>query len=204
MCLRFGEAGGSIPGMGQEPADLLRHDRVELRRWRADDIDELHRLITESRDHLLPWMPFAATHDRKEGEEFLARTQELWAAGESYYYAMTTGGAVVGSCGLHRLIGPGGLSIGYWIHPAWTGRGLVTMAGTALVRAARELPGIDRIEIHHDEANSASGAVARRLGFTEFERVRMPGGPEAPGETGIDVRWRLLTGGDEERSASLR
>lgn len=55
--------------MGQ-PADVLRFDQVELRRWRVDDIETLHRAITESRDHLLPWMPFAATHDRKQGKGF--------------------------------------------------------------------------------------------------------------------------------------
>ena len=38
-----------------------------------------------------------------------------------------------------------------------------------------------------------SAAVARRLGFTEAERVRTPGGPAAPGETGVCVIWRLHT-----------
>jgi RimJ/RimL family protein N-acetyltransferase len=65
------------------------------------------------------------------------------------------------------------------------------MAVAALVRQGFELPGIDRIEIHHDEANHASGAVPRRLGFTEVERVPVPEGPTAPGEVGIDVTWRI-------------
>ncbi|MFF9090317.1 GNAT family N-acetyltransferase [Streptomyces sp. NPDC014991] len=176
--------------MGQ-PADVLRSDQVELRRWRGDDIETLHRVITESRDHLLPWMPFAATHDRKQGERFLAHSEEQWTSGQAYNYAITSGGVVVGSCGLHRRIGPGGLDIGYWLHHAWTGKGLATMAAAALVQAGRKLPSTDRIEIHHDEANPASGAVARRLGFTEVERARVPEGPEAPGETGVRVIWRL-------------
>ncbi|MEV3973495.1 GNAT family N-acetyltransferase [Streptomyces sp. NPDC050698] len=184
--------------MGQ-PADVLRFDQVELRRWRVDDIENLHRAITESRDHLLPWMPFAATHDRKQGEGFLAYAEEQWGTGQEYNYAITSGGVVVGSCGLHRRIGPGGLDIGYWLHHAWTGKGLATMAAAALVQAGRDLPGIDRIEIHHDEANSASGAVARRLGFSEVERVRVPGGPKAPGETGAQVRWRLPIGSKKDQ-----
>lgn len=65
------------------------------------------------------------------------------------------------------------------------------MAAAALVAAGGGLPGIDRIEIHHDEANPASGAVARRLGFTEVERRRLPDGPQTPHETGIDLIWRL-------------
>ncbi|MFI9542936.1 GNAT family N-acetyltransferase [Streptomyces sp. NPDC052016] len=184
--------------MGQ-PADVLRFDQVELRRWRVDDVETLHRAITESRDHLLPWMPFAATHDRKQGEGFLAYSEEQWGTGEEYNYAITSSGVVVGSCGLHRRIGPGGLDIGYWLHHAWTGKGLATMAAAALVQAGRDMPGIDRIEIHHDAANSASGAVARRLGFTEVERVRVPGGPEAPGETGVQVRWRLQIGAERDQ-----
>lgn len=184
--------------MGQ-PADVLRFDQVELRRWCVDDIETLHRAITDSRDHLLPWMPFAATHDRKQGEGFLAHSEEQWASGEAYNYAITTGEVVIGSCGLHRRIGPGGLDIGYWLHHAWTGRGLATMAAAALVEAGGGLPGIDRIEIHHDEANAASCAVARRLGFTQVERVRVPDGPEAPGETGVQVIWRLQIRADKNQ-----
>ncbi|MFD8543135.1 GNAT family N-acetyltransferase [Streptomyces sp. NPDC059649] len=175
----------------EQPAAILRSDLVELRRWRTQDIEILDRLVIESRDHLLPWMPFAASHDRKQGEECLARWEEEWAAGQAYSYAITSGGAEVGSCSLMRRIGPGGLDIGYWLHPAWTGKGLATMAAAALVDAGRRLPGIDRIEIHHDEANPASGAVARRLGFTEVGHVRLPDGPDTPHETGIDVIWRL-------------
>ncbi|MFC9534476.1 GNAT family N-acetyltransferase [Streptomyces sp. NPDC056975] len=111
--------------MGQPP-EMLHFDQVELRRWHVDDVETLHRVITESRDHLLPWMPFAATHDRKQAEGFLDLSEEWWASGQAYNYAITSRGMVVGSCGLHRRIGPGGLDIGYWLHRAWTGKGLAT------------------------------------------------------------------------------
>nr|WP_260328613.1 GNAT family protein [Streptomyces sp. Ag109_O5-1] len=65
------------------------------------------------------------------------------------------------------------------------------MAAAALVRQGFHLAGTDRIEIHHDAANPASGAVARRLGFIEVERVEAPEGPVAPGEAGVDVIWRM-------------
>ena len=115
-------------------------------------------------------------------------------AGEAFNYAITVGGAVIGSCALMRRIGPGGLEIGYWIHPAWTGQGLATMAAAALLREAFTLPGIDRVEIHHDEVNKASGAVPRRLRFTEVERQPRPEEPTAPGQVGVEVIWRLLRG----------
>jgi ribosomal-protein-serine acetyltransferase len=176
-----------------QPAETLRFDQVELRRWRVSDAEVLHLVVAESLDHLLPWMPWAAGHGRKQTEYYLAHCEEQWDSGRAYNYAITSGGAVAGSCGLMRRIGPGGLDIGYWLHPSWTGKGLATMAAAALVHAGRQMPDIDRIEIHHDESNTASGAVARRLGFSEVEHVPEPDGPTAPGEIGVRVIWRLDT-----------
>ncbi|MEU6347289.1 GNAT family protein [Streptomyces sp. NPDC046977] len=179
----------------EEPAESLAADRVALRRWRGTDLDALHRAIDESLDHLLPWMPWAADHGRPQTAAFLARVHDEWESRQTFAYAVTSGAAVIGGCGLHRRIGAGGLEIGYWIHPRWTGQGHATAAAAALVREGFRLTGIDRIEIHHDAANRASGAVARRLGFTEVERFPAPEGPAAPGEVGVDVIWRTTADG---------
>ncbi|CAL9653016.1 GNAT family N-acetyltransferase [Streptomyces sp. enrichment culture] len=192
----------------EEPADILRCERVELRRWRTSDLGALERTIRESLDHLVPWMPWASDPpDRGQLAEFLARNQEQWRTGEAYAYAITTGGAMIGSCGLYRRIGAGGLDIGYWLHPRWTGRGLATAAAEALVGQGLRLADVDHVEIHHDAANTASGAVARRLGFAEVGRAPLPAGPAAPGETGIDVvcrmtadRWRARTAARARRA----
>ncbi|MFD7304577.1 GNAT family N-acetyltransferase [Streptomyces pharetrae] len=175
----------------EQPAGTLRADQVVLRRWRVTDLDALERAIRESVNHLLPWLPWAAGHSRRQTADFLARSHDEWETGQAFGYAITSGAALTGSCGLHRRVGAGGLDIGYWIHPRWTGRGLVTMAAAALVDQGFRLAGIDRIEIHHDAANPASGAVARRLGFTEIEHRPAPEPLSAPGESGTDVIWRL-------------
>ncbi|MEV5176706.1 GNAT family protein [Streptomyces flaveolus] len=182
----------------EEPAETLTSDRVVLRRWRATDLDALDQAISESLDHLVPWMPWAADPGRQQTAGFLARSHEEWETGQAFGYAITTGGVVTGSCGLHRRIGAGGLDVGYWLHPRWTGRGRATMAAGALVHQGFQLAGIDRVEIHHDAANPASGAVAARLGFTEAGRVQAPDGPAAPGEVGIHVIWRMT--GDQWRA----
>ena len=51
------------------------------------------------------------------------------------------------------------------------------------------MSGIERVEIHHDKANTASGAVPRRLGF-RFAGER-PDGAQAPAELGIDCTWAV-------------
>ncbi|MFI9257025.1 GNAT family N-acetyltransferase [Streptomyces sioyaensis] len=175
----------------EKPAESLSYDQVGLHRWRMSDLDALERAIYESLDHLVPWMPWAADPGRQQTADFLTRQQKEWETKEAFDYAITSGSVLIGACGLMRRIGAGGLDIGYWLHPRWTGRGLATMATAALVGQGFQLVGIDRIEIHHDAANPASGAVARRLGFAEVERRQAPEGPAAPGGVGIEVIWRM-------------
>jgi len=173
------------------PSETVSYGPVCLRRWRAGDADVAYRVVMESLEHLRPWMPWAADYDHDQAVRFTAQSEEDWASRDAYQYAITSDGVVVGSCGLVRRIGPGGLEIGYWLRPADTGRGLVTAAAAALVREAFALPEVDRVEIIHDLANTRSAGVPRRLGFTEVGRRASRQLPAAPGESGIEVVWRL-------------
>src|ERR1700749_1002575 len=173
---------------GQEnnrPNELIEHAQVTLRRFRADDRDALFHAVTESLDHLRPWMPWAADYSLASAEEYLARSIKGWDEGTEYNYAITTAGALVGIIGLMARIGPGGLEIGYWVHRAYIRRGLATAASAALVQEAFRLPGVDRVEIVHDELNIASAGVPRKLGFTEVWRRPLDFRPPAGSGTGV-------------------
>jgi ribosomal-protein-serine acetyltransferase len=176
--------------MTERPEDLLVHGPVTLRRYRADDLDALTRAVGESEEHLRPWLPWVAGHSREAEAEFLAQAARDWESGTAYGYAIITEGVLVGGCGLMSRIGPGGLEIGYWVHRDWTRRGLATAASAALVDAAFRLPGVDRIEIMHDELNVASAGVPRKLGFTQAGRRPLAQPP--PAGTGTGIVWRLL------------
>jgi len=178
------------PVMNQ-PCEVLTCGPARLRRWRASDAETVYRVVMESLEHLLPWMPWASGYSRDDAVQFTSQSEQDWESGVAYQYAITTDDVIVGSCGLMRRIGPGGLEIGYWLHPAHTGRGLATAAAAALVGQAFALPDIERVEIVHDQANTASGGIPRRLRFTEIERRTRAQGPTAPGEAGIEVVWRL-------------
>ena len=176
--------------MTERPEDLIEHGPVILRRYREDDLDALVQAVSESEDHLGPWLPWVAGHSRESEAEFLARATQDWDVGAVFNYAIIADGALAGGCALISRIGPGGLEIGYWVHRAWTRRGLATAASAALVEAAFRLPGVDRIEIVHDELNVASAGVPRKLGFTKVGR--RPLDPPPPAGTGIGVIWRLV------------
>ncbi|MCM6778383.1 GNAT family N-acetyltransferase [Nocardia sp. CDC159] len=177
------------------PEESLRYGGVELRRLRDTDEETLHRVVNESLAHLRPWMSWvtpAGEHPRAAIAQFLAHTRAAWDAGDSYSYAITVNGQIIGACGLEQRIGPDGLEVGYWLHPAYTGHGYATAAAAALVDQAFALSGIERVQIWHDIANTASAAVPRRLGFTQIARRTPPRDPMTPGEVGVDVVWELL------------
>jgi RimJ/RimL family protein N-acetyltransferase len=172
-----------------EPDEVIEYGQVTLRRCREDDVDALFRAVIESLDHLRPWMPWAAHYTWQTAAEYLAKSARDWAEGNEYNYAILTDGALAGCCSLMARIGPGGLEIGYWVHQARSRRGLATAASAALVEQAFRLPGVDRVEIIHDELNVASGGVPRKLGFTQVGR--QPLSEPTPGGNGIGVVWRL-------------
>ncbi|MFD4659791.1 GNAT family N-acetyltransferase [Kitasatospora sp. NPDC058444] len=174
------------------PQHVIALDGLTLRRFDAEsDLPEFFAVIEESLEHLRPWMPWVAEHSRDKTAEFLAGRAELWESGRDFSYAIVLDGAIVGTCGLFlREDTPADVrEIGYWLHPAATGRGLVTRAVRAVAEEAFRLPGVEGVEIVHDPANRASGAVPARLGFTEH--LRRPAEALAPAETGEELVWRL-------------
>lgn len=171
------------------PPEVIDAGPAILRRWRLDDLDELYQATVDSHDHLRPWMPWAEIISRDGTESFLAESLANWENGTEFNYAIISGGRIAGSIGLMARIGLGGLEIGYWVHEAYTRRGLATAGARALAEAAFALPGIDHVEIVHDELNTISGAVPRKLGFTKTGTQSLDNPPSAG--TGTGVVWRL-------------
>ncbi|MFC7467162.1 hypothetical protein ACFQVA_05395 [Actinomadura keratinilytica] len=85
--------------MDTAPPELLPAHPAELRRWRREDAGALHRVIRESREHLVPWMPWAAGQGPRETAEFLGRCDEEWESGEAYMYALTAAGRCSAAAG---------------------------------------------------------------------------------------------------------
>jgi ribosomal-protein-serine acetyltransferase len=174
------------------PPEVIDVGPAVLRRWEAADLDASCAAVFASLEHLRPWMPWAVGFSRAAQVDFLAGCERDWRSGLAFNYAIVVDGEIAGSTGLMARIGRGGLEIGYWVHHAYTRRGLATVASTALVEQAFALPGIDRVQIVHDELNVASGGVPRKLGFTEIGRRPLDHKPVSG--TGVGVVWELTRG----------
>lgn len=99
--------------------------------------------------------------------------------------------AIAGGCGLHRRRQDTSLDIGYWLHPASTGRGVATAAAAALARVAFEVAGADVVRITCDEANAASAAVPERLGFVHVATLEERSAEHAPNASDRTSVWEI-------------
>src|SRR5580704_17230955 len=80
-----------MTGHGNErPNELIELAPVTLRRYRAEEADALFQAVTESLDHLRPWMPWAADYSRASAKECQAGAIKGWDEGTEYNYAIMT------------------------------------------------------------------------------------------------------------------
>ena len=170
--------------------ELLRTERVLVRHWEESDLPAFFDLY--SRDDVMRWLgpqPRRALTTPEEARERMrrwhAREQELapplglWAI-----VPLDLGprpGQPAGTVPLLPLAdasGPTGLvEVGWHLHPRYQGQGIATEAAQAILAVAAHA-GIDQVLALTDLDNTASQAVAARLGMDD---------------EGITQRWFGLT-----------
>lgn len=164
---------------------------MTLQRYRGDETHRLLAAVSERVEHLGPWMPWVSPDPSYDGiDEFVSRAMVCWTTGEAYSYWFSCEGSIdiVGAGGLHRqAASPSTLEIGYWVHARFTRRGIARTAAAARTNAGLVVPGVDRVEIRCDEANVASAAVPRSLGYRLEGIVEDP--ITAPGEIARCMIW---------------
>lgn len=171
--------------------DTIDAGIVELRKPVVENAQLYVDAVTESLEHLRPWMPWIAHEPMSlaDREELIRTWLSNWEQGSDFHYSMFMGDTLVGATGFHTRQGPGIMEIGYWVHVDYAGRGIATATSRALTSVGCMLDDVHAIEIHHDKANGASGAVPRKLGYSLVREARRE--PEAPGESGVMCVWQM-------------
>lgn len=173
------------------PLEIVQGELV-IRSWRESDAEAMSLAISQSIEHLRPFMWWVAFEPQsiEQRRELIARWAKEESDGGDLVVGLFLDGRVVGGSGLHRRrLGPGGLEIGYWVHRDFTRRGIASSASRALTDHAFGPADIDRVEIHHDAANTASEGVPRALGFRHVGDE--PREVKAPAEIGVHRIWRV-------------
>ena len=191
-----------------DPPRRVLTERLLLRPYAPDDAALVKDAVDTSLEHLRTFMDWAWAAPEPVGvvRRRLRTFRDAFRHGDDWIYGLfeADGSGLVGGAGLHRRVGPEALEIGYWIRASRVRQGLATEAAAALTRLAFEWCGALRVEIHVDPANTASLAVAERLGYVREATLRKRLPPIRPGEPRRDeVVFSLL---DEEypRSPSAK
>lgn len=171
------------------PPHRFEAEGLLARRWTPDDLQTSLDAINASFEPLHDWMPWLPEpRTLEEQREWMEQQYDRWPAGFSYNYGVfDADGTLLASIGAHDRVGPGGLEIGYWCHIDHTGKGVITRAARALTNILLGLPGVERVEIHCDQANERSAAVPRRLGY-RLDRIE-DDPSNAPRDTGRSMVW---------------
>ena len=158
------------------PAYRIETERLVVRCYQPSDAQLLAESVTESLEHLKPWMPWAHNEPTpfEEKLEGVKRFRGRFDLNQDYVYGIFNPEEtkLLGGTGLHTRIGDNQLEIGYWIHRDYANRGLVTEATAALIKVGFEIIHLHRIEIHCDPRNLASASIPRKLGFTHEGTLR--------------------------------
>jgi RimJ/RimL family protein N-acetyltransferase len=144
-------------------------ERLLIRGPLPGDGKAVHEAVVESRNELLPWMPWAVNimdevayekHVREGQLKFLSR-EDLWM-----FLFLKHSNTFIGAGGLHRMDWQvPRFEIGYWVRTSYGRQGYITEAVNGIAGFAFNTLSAKRVEIRCDKLNERSAAVARRAGF---------------------------------------
>ncbi|GAB3592987.1 hypothetical protein GCM10027446_14510 [Angustibacter peucedani] len=153
--------------------------QVVLRPWREDDAARVAEACSDPvTQHWLPGLPTPYT--LADAQWYLRSREEEHARANGIYWCVADPdddrclGAVSVMELQGQLVEP---EVGYWMHPAERGRGVMTEAARLVVRHV-VLPvedgglGYDRVVLRAAEGNAASRAIAAAAGMREIGRAR--------------------------------
>lgn len=146
--------------------------RLTLAPPTAEDFDDFAALLGDERVMTL----LGGAQARPLAWRTFMQTAGSWAI-HGYGFFMVReryGGAFVGRIGCHKPEGWPGTEVGWALTHAALGKGYATEAAAAAMDFAVNVLGWSEIIHCIDPANTASAAVARRLGSTRLRTGRLP------------------------------
>jgi len=141
----------------------IRTARLRLRRARMEDLDAIHRVLSDPRAMLYWSTPPHATLDQSRA--WLASMVDV-PPHENADFVIEHAGAVIGKAGCWGMP-----EIGFILHPDYWGRGFAREAVGAVVDHVFAHFDVPAIIADVDPRNRASLALLGRLGFVETHRA---------------------------------
>jgi RimJ/RimL family protein N-acetyltransferase len=181
------------PPILTELPELLLGERVLVRPFRPGDGAALWDAVEESREHILPWLPWGDTHKSPaDSEAYARRNCAKWLTREDLPLSVWDRSAAefLGGSGLHRIEWDvPSFEIGYWLRKSAVGQGYMTEAVSLICALAFETLAAQRVFIRCAAGNQRSAAIPVRLGFAYEGTLR-----NAKRDTRGELRDMLIFG----------
>lgn len=131
------------------------------------DATPLFRLIDESRNELVPWLPWVLKVTSIEDErKSLVRNLQNLDASNSVNFVIWYKNLIAGSVSLKsRGSNNKKIELGYWLGSEFTGKGIMLQVIRELCTLAFTKYSVHKIEIHAATDNFSSNKVAKNSGF---------------------------------------
>lgn len=151
-----------------ELPELIKGERVTLKKHKMDYAQPLFKIIDNNRGHLGRFFIWVDnTNTVADTKEFIKLCLEWWDNKEKFNFAVfyKDTDELIGTIGLFNIKwNHDSAELGYWISSAYQGRGLMAESVKALEKECFSL-NFHRLEIRTQSENKRSSAVARRCGF---------------------------------------
>jgi RimJ/RimL family protein N-acetyltransferase len=146
----------------------VQTDRLLLRRWRVDDLDDLRAVFAKPE---VWWYPDRRGRSAQETGSFLDRRLDLWERRGWSHWAVVhrEDRRLIGYLGLEPPtflpeVMPA-VEVGWRLDPDYWGRGLATEGGRAALGFGFDFLGLEEIVSVYEPDNVASGRVMEHLGM---------------------------------------
>lgn len=154
----------------------IETERLLIRCYEPRDALKMHAAVTNSLEHLRPWVPWARQEpkDLEWVEGFIRMFRGQFDLGQDAVYGIfdKQETELLGGTGLHNRIGKSAREIGYWINVQHIQHGYATEAVSALIRVGFEIERLSRLEIRCAPENTPSRRIPPRLGFRHEMTLR--------------------------------
>ena len=140
---------------------------LTLRAPRIEDSSDLFLQVDRNRDHLRKWLPWLDNTQTVADEAgFIQMSIDERAKGSGALWLIFSDSELVGTIGLNWVDSQNqGCGIGYWLASEFNGHGIITRCCRRLINHVFEDVGMRRCVLEAAVDNTASRAVAERLGM---------------------------------------
>jgi len=143
---------------------------INIRKFTVGDAPELYAAVKESVAHLSPWLCWCTpAYSMNDAEFWVTTAEQEWNAANDFRFVIECNitGKFLGSVAINQVIQQQKTgNLGYWIRQSALNKGACTNAARKAIEYGFNQLHLQRIEICALETNTASIAIAEKLGAT--------------------------------------